>query len=52
MRTTITLPEKDFESIKEFCRRKDRKISAVFRRGAKRLIQDETNNGASQRDLD
>mgnify|MGYP001618222345 CR=1 FL=1 len=41
MKKTITIPKEDFEKIKEFCDREDMKISAVFRKGAKILIEND-----------
>ena len=39
MRTTISIPDKDFEEIQEYCKENDMKISAVLRLSAKRMIK-------------
>lgn len=41
---SITIPDGDMEEIRQFCENKDYKLSSIFRRGAKELIEKENAN--------
>lgn len=40
MKTVISISEDELDSIKEFCKEKDIKMSSLFRQGAKRIISE------------
>ena len=40
-KVNITIQEKDLQEIKEFAISKDMKLSSIFRKGAKELIENE-----------
>ncbi len=40
-RTTITLKAKDFQQIKNYCKKEDVKVSALFRKAALSYIEGE-----------
>lgn len=38
MRTTIIIPDEDYKKLKEFCQKKEMKISGLLRLGARNII--------------
>ncbi len=41
---SITLPDKDLKEIREYCKKTDLKISQIFRKGVKKILQEEQND--------